>query len=347
MNSSDVTLVGAYGSPYSIKMRAVLRYRRISHRWIVRGSADDQGFPEPPVAIIPMLAFSNDDGSYSEVLVDSSPQLLRLEQDYSGRSLLPTDPVVGFIDHLIEDYGDEWVTKIMYHYRWHHLYVDAIAKAGNMLPLMSDNQMNVEQHADIKDFITTRQMNRTALVGSTDNNRDIIENSFVRLLRTLETHLTENQFLLGNRPGRGDFGLFGQFSQLFFWEPDSSLIAARRSPRSVIWAYQIDDLSSLEIGETDGWFTRDKLPESLLDLLSEIGGTYAPFLIANEQAIEAGDPELSCLIEGREYKQAPFAYQNKCLSWIREAFRQLSADNQDAVTQILSGTGCEVLIADV
>ena len=81
MNSSDVTLVGAYGSPYSIKMRAVLRYRRISHRWIVRGSADDQGFPEPPVAIIPMLAFSNDDGSYSEVLVDSSPQILRLEQD--------------------------------------------------------------------------------------------------------------------------------------------------------------------------------------------------------------------------------------------------------------------------
>ena len=104
---------------------------------------------------------------------------------------------------------------------------------------------------------------------------------------------------------------------------------------------------SLEIGETDGWFTRDKLPESLLDLLSEIGGTYAPFLIANGQAIEAGDSELSCLIEGREYKQAPFAYQNKCLSWIREAFRQLSADNQDAVTQILSGTGCEVLIADV
>ena len=103
----------------------------------------------------------------------------------------------------------------------------------------------------------------------------------------------------------------------------------------------------MEIGETEGWFTRDKLPESLLGLLSEIGRTYAPFLIANEKAIGAGNPELSCLIEGREYNQAPFAYQNKCLGWIREAFRQLSADNQDAVTQILGGTGCEVLITDV
>ena len=190
MSSWDVTLVGAYGSPYSIKMRAVLRYRRISHRWVVRGSKEDQGFPKPPVAIIPM------------------PQILRLEETYSARSLLPTDPVVGFLDHLIEDYGDEWVTKMMYHYRWHHTYVDAIAKAGNMLPLMSDNQMNPEQHREIKDFITKRQMNRTALVGSTDQNRDVIEDSFIRLLTTLETHLTEHQFLLGSRPGRGDFGLF-------------------------------------------------------------------------------------------------------------------------------------------
>jgi len=294
-----------------------------------------------------MLAFRDEDGGSSEVMVDSSPQILRLEEDYSDRSLLPVDPVVGFLDHLIEDYGDEWVTKIMYHYRWHHLYVDAIAKAGNMLPLMSDNQMNPEQHREINDFITRRQMGRTALVGSTDENRDVIEDSFVRLLTTLETHLTEHRFLLGDRPGRGDFGLFGQFSQLFFWEPDSSLIAARQSPRSVIWAYQVDDLSSLEISENEGWFTRNNLPESSLSLLTEIGRTYAPFLIANEQAIDADDPELSCLIEGREYKQAPFTYQNKCLSWIRDAFRQLSTDDQQAVAHILSGTGCEVLIDDV
>ena len=96
MNSPQITLVGAYGSPYSIKMRAVLRYRHIAHRWIVRGSNQDRSLPEPPVAIIPVLVFHDEDGGYSEAMVDSSPQIMRLEDVYQGRSLLPTDPVVAF-----------------------------------------------------------------------------------------------------------------------------------------------------------------------------------------------------------------------------------------------------------
>ena len=253
---------------------------------------------------------------------------------------------MGFLDHLIEDYGDEWLTKVMYHYRWHHRYRDAIAKASNMLPLMSDNQMDAEQHRVMSEFIAERQMGRTSLVGSTDANRDVIEESFVRLLTLLEDHFSHFQFLLGPRPSRADFGLFGQFSQLFFWEPDSALLAAKCSPRSVIWAYQIDDLSSLEIDDTQSWFNRDSLPDSLSKLLHEIGRTYAPFLLANERSLLEGETELSCLIHGHEYKQSPFPYQLKCLNWIREAFETLQQEEQKAVLQILEGTGCELLLRE-
>ncbi len=341
-----MTLVGAYGSPYSIKMRAVLRYRRIPYRWVVRNSAQDRDFPDPQVPIIPFLVFHDDVGGYSESMVDSSPQIMRLETEYAERSLLPTDPVVCFLGHLIEDYGDEWLTKVMYHYRWHHRYRDAIAKASNMLPLMSDNQMDAEQHRVMSEFIAKRQMGRTSLVGSTDANRDVIEESFVRLLTLLEDHFSHFQFLLGPRPSRADFGLFGQFSQLFFWEPDSALLAAKCSPRSVIWAYQIDDLSSLEIDDTQSWFTRDSLPDSLSKLLHEIGRTYAPFLLANERSLLEGETELSCLIHGHEYRQSPFPYQLKCLNWIREAFETLQQEEQKAVLQILEGTGCELLLRE-
>ena len=36
-------------------MRAVLRYRRIPFRWVLRGSEDDVGIPPVPVDLIPVL----------------------------------------------------------------------------------------------------------------------------------------------------------------------------------------------------------------------------------------------------------------------------------------------------
>ena len=53
MSTAPLRLVGGHGSPYSRKMRAVLRYRQIPFRWIHRGSAQDVGTPEVPVALIP------------------------------------------------------------------------------------------------------------------------------------------------------------------------------------------------------------------------------------------------------------------------------------------------------
>ena len=79
-----------------------------------------------------MIVYPNADGSHGEATVDSSPQIMRLEGEYDGRRVVPTDPALAFIDGLLEDFGDEWLTKAMYHYRW--AYDDDIDKAGHLLP---------------------------------------------------------------------------------------------------------------------------------------------------------------------------------------------------------------------
>ena len=341
MEAFPLKLAGAYGSPYSLKMRAVLRYRQIPFVWILRNSEfDDLG--TGPVALLPAIGFPDTEGNYGDVQVDSSPLIMRLESLEAKRSLVPSDPVVAFLDYLVEDYGDEWLTKAMYHYRWY--YAEDIAKASRFLPLDQDLQMDLSTFEQGQRYITKRQVSRMALVGSTEQNRLTIESSYERLLDLLEAHLATHPYLLGRRPGRGDFGVFGQLSQLIGFDPASSAVAVGRAPRVVNWATRTDDLSWLPVDEGTGFFHRDELPSTLSLLLGEIGRTYAPFMVANAKALRAGKDEVIVQIDGAEYRQGTFKYQAKCLEWLQQEFERLIPADRAAVNGILDGTGCEQLL---
>ena len=68
MSTPDPLILGGqYGSPYSLKMRSVLRYRRIAFRWVLRDSKwDDIG--NAPVAIIPVIVFPGLDGARGDTM---------------------------------------------------------------------------------------------------------------------------------------------------------------------------------------------------------------------------------------------------------------------------------------
>lgn len=342
MTDHPVVLAGGYGSPYSLKMRAVLRYRHIPFRWVPRDSRWDD-LPEAPVPIIPVIAYPNPDGSHGEVTVDSSPQIMRLEGEYEGRSLVPPDPALAFVDSLLEDFGDEWLTKAMYHYRW--AYDDDIDKAGLLLPTNRDLGMDSDTAQAMYEFITQRQIGRRELVGSTDLNTPIIEGSYERTLDALTALFSSHDFLMGDRPGRGDFGIFGQLTQLVKWDPTPTAVAATRAPKVITWVDRLDDSSWLPVDGDQGWTSLEHLPEGTKRMLAEAGRTYAPFMVANAAALMSGADEVVCEIDGQTYRQGPFGYQGKCLQWLRDEYTALSDTDRNRVDAVLAGTGCEVLVA--
>jgi len=336
-----IRLMGVPGSPYTRKMIALLRYRRIPHAVIWGGHhAPPADLPAPKVKLLPTLWFPDGEGGY-EAAVDTSPVLRRLEAEHHARAVIPADPVLAFVDRLIEDYADEWLTKAMFHFRWAHP-----ADAEHVTPLLiywSDPALDEDAALRFADAFAQRQIGRLGVVGSNEATAATIEHSYERLVGVLDALLAKDGCVLGRRPGSGDFALYGQLTQLAVIEPTSAALTRRLSPRLRAWVDRVEDLSGLSPQEAD-WTPRAELDARLRPLLSEIGRVYAPFLIANARALGDGRGTVETEIDGRAWTQAVFPYQAKCLHWIREAYAALSPRDRAAVDALLAGTGCEILL---
>jgi hypothetical protein len=72
-------IIGALGSPYSLKMRAIFRYRRIPHVWVQSRPEQDDVRSAVKVPVIPIVRYP--DGTLHN---DSTPLAYDLEARHPG-----------------------------------------------------------------------------------------------------------------------------------------------------------------------------------------------------------------------------------------------------------------------
>ena len=339
---NPIPIVGNPASPYTRKMLALMRYRRIPYavEWgDPRALIKKMGLEEPKPILLPVLVF-NIDGK-DRAITDSTPIIRHLENEFSVRRVTPSDPKLNFLNYVLEDFGDEWVTKYMFHYRWH--FEDDIEKAGTVLPLMHDVSLENKSHLEFKKYFSELQTSRLWVVGSNNKTAPIIEESYKRFLNQLETCLSINPFLFGKRPSSSDYAIYGQLTQLIGFDPTSSAIAHNISPRAISWIDQMEDLSGLNVHEED-WITFEQAERNLSNIFEEIGKVYVPALLANSNAINQNEKTWTANIDGAEWNQKSFPYQAKCLQWINNEFEVLGNDDQKDILNFLRNTGCSDLI---
>ena len=319
-------LYGGGGSPYSQKMRAILHYRRLPFDWVqitpaIRSQIKHDG---PP--IIPILRLPEDQSLH----VDSTPLAFQLEERHSERSIIPDDPAMAFLSNLIEDLGDEWVTKMMFHYRW-DLEIDQMYSSRQII---SDNSPGLRGD-DLKqaaEAIRQRQVERMPLVGCTRQNKPIIERSFHELLAILDSFAIRDEFIFGTRPSLADFGLFGQLKTLAS-DHTSMLIMRNTVPSVYDWVRRLEDSSGIE-GE---WHEFADMRPAVTELLKFSARYYLPFLEANANAHAEGADTLTVELAGRIFQQPTFKYQVKCYDRLRKL---LQNERVDALRGLLAETEC-------
>lgn len=335
-----VRLCGADGSPYSQKMKSLLAFRRIPFRWLIMGKPEMRGTAEPPgPALAPKLIFPDD-----SVMNDSTFLIRELEIRYQGRSVMPRDGALAFLVTLFEDYCDEWVTKAMFHYRWTYDIENASFGIGSSVGFSA----GIEKVQELAAAFGKRQVGRLGLVGSNPSTGPVIEQSFERLCTLLGDHFEAGfDFLFGSRPSAADFALYGQLHPMINLDPETSRRVFNASRTLWFWYHSMKDLSGHSIKhESEGWLEPTQFPPTLLALFQEAGRLYAPFLLANAQAVASGEDHVECMLDGCvKWVQPSFKYQAKCLQWLRDDYSRLTVVDQQRVDDVLRGSECIALFS--
>jgi glutathione S-transferase len=319
-------IFGSEMSPYSVKVRSYFRFKGIAHDWIARRPANDEDFKRyARLPIVPLVVTPDDQG-----IQDSTPILDAIEAIFPEPSVHPADPALAFLSALIEEFGDEWGNKLMFHHRW-FAAVDGNASALTLAYLNAPGAAP-DQIEALAGMILARMGSRGHFVGSSPANAPLIRGYYIELLDILQSHLAVRPYLFGARPAFGDFGLAAQLYEASV-DPTCGAIMMARAPNVLAWCHRMME------PRADGDFeTYASLEATLAPLLAYVGGYFLPWTKANAAALEAGAETFSVDLPGGAYVQPPQKYHARSLAALRARYAAASADAD--LKRILDATGC-------
>jgi glutathione S-transferase len=320
-------IIGAEMSPYSVKVRSYFRYKAIPHQWVLRNAASQAEFEKyAKVPIIPLVVMPEGTG-----IQDSTPIIDAMEKIYPLPSIHPEDPVANFISTLIEEFGDEWANKWMFHYRWTR-DVDQISSAGR-LARMRGPSLDEEKHAALAAQVRARMVDRLWFVGSNALTAPQIEAGFIDMLGLLDTHLATRPFLFGGRPAFGDFGLWGQIYEMWT-DPTTGALIGGGASNVLDWVHRM--LWPKAEGAFESWPT---LAPTLIPILTRhVGQLFMPWTCANERALIEQQEQFSVTLGDKVWTQKPQKYHARSLGMLRAKYAAIA--DKAALDPVLESAGC-------
>ena len=320
-------IIGAEMSPYSVKIRSYFRYKAIPHQWLLRNAASQAEYDKyARMPIIPLVITPEGTG-----IQDSTPIIDAIEKLHPEPSIHPDDTVANFISALIEEFGDEWGNKWMFHYRWAR-DVDQRASAGR-IARMRGPAASEEKHEAFAAQVRVRMVDRVWFVGSNEMTAPQIENGFVEMLGLLDSHLASRPYLFGGRPAFGDFGLWGQFYELWT-DPTAGALIEGNTPHVLDWVHRM--LWPRAEGAFESW--TELAPTLMPILVRQVGKQFWPWTLANETALKQGHEEFSVTLGDKVWTQKPQKYHARSLGMLRAKYAEVA--DKSALDMVLAAAGC-------
>ena len=308
-------------------MRSYFRYKAIPHQWLLRNAASQAEYAKHArMPIIPLVVTPEGTG-----IQDSTPIIDQMERLYPEPSIHPDDGVANFISALIEEFGDEWGNKWMFHYRWAR-EVDQISSAGRIARMRAPDASE-QEHAAFANKVRARMVDRVWFVGSNSVTAPQIEAGLIQMLGLLDAHLANRPYLFGARPAFGDFGLWGQIYQMWT-DPTAGAIIGGGAPHVLDWVHRM--LWPKAEGNFEAW---PALAPTLMPILTKhVGQQFMPWTCANEKALAEKQEEFSVTLGDKTWTQKPQKYHARSLGMLRAKYAGIPGTRD--LDMVLAAAGC-------
>ncbi len=223
-------LLGAEVSYYTGKVRAYLRYKQLAFDEILatREVYRDVIVPRTGVRFIPVLITETD-----EAIQDSAAIIDYIEARFPMPSIQVGDPVGELVALLLELYADEWLVIPAMHYRWN--LPENRAFAVEEFGRLSVPSAPLDEQRAIGERLAVPFAGALPPLGVSQEMIPAIEASYRELLEELSEQMAKHPYLLGDRPCRGDFALFGPLYAHLYRDPASGRFMREVAPRVADW----------------------------------------------------------------------------------------------------------------
>lgn len=337
-------MYGAEFSLYSGKLRSYLRKKGLDFKEVRPSILTYKRFivPRTGVGYIPVLQSPED-----EVVQDTTEIIDFLEERHPEPSVYPQTPAQRLAALLLEVYGDEWLIIPAMHYRWNFpednqpFINDEFG--GLLFPWLPKFMRRI-----LGRRIGKRFAGFVPALGITEDTKGPVEASWLALLTDLDRHFDEYNFLLGDRPCIGDFGLIGPMYAHLYRDPHPGRLMRQRAPNVCAW---VERMMSRE--PADGEFLPDdEIPETLIPVLRRMTAEQVPVLIDTAHRVaewHADNPESDRVprnlgrhhfrIEGVEGERVVLPFSLWMWQRPMDHVRQLDAESREHADALLERAG--------
>nr|WP_306174790.1 glutathione S-transferase [Alteromonas stellipolaris] len=284
-------MYGSEVSLYTGKIRAYLNYKQLPFTEVLSTVSVYKKIirPKTGVTFIPVVKTPSDEYlqdtariiDYFEAQARANTQA---DTNTSHLSVVPNTPAQHLVSELFALWGDEWLVIPAVHYRWNKdnfpfIYEEFGQVVTPKAPKFVKAYFGKKLAKKFQGFVP--------LLGITEKSIPHIEDWYENtVLHYLNEHFATHDYLLGDKPCTGDFGLFGPLYAHLYRDPAPKQLMDKLAPNVAAWVKRMNNPSAEKQlsaaasspANNPAFFENDEIPATLLPLLKDMFAQQWPVL---------------------------------------------------------------------